>query len=561
VIASGQLVANQPVGDARDGAFPHDAPNAVGAARLAARQRLLLAAILCGHAALGWFTRQRAIFTFGDDAAYLLLGRSLRQLSYRELQFVSEPVAARFPPGYPALLALITSVFGERLTAIAVVGILFSVVGLLALFDVVRRRWNPELALAAVAVAAVNPTLVEVAGAPVTEATFISLTLCTLWAADRSIDARRPGRHATLAGLLAIAAAFVRSAGAVLPIALAAHWLYRRNLTRVVMIGLVSALTVGAWIGWTVVAPKRDVRRSYVDDAITVRPSNPSLAATVAARIQANSQAYFGQTVLTELRLPLTPRTVLDNVGWIAFLALLLAAGLASAWRRWNVAVMYMAVYSALLLVWPYSLERFLAPLLPLVIALALIGGGAVTTWLATRVRLPQPERLGPVVVGLLLALLALERDGELVDSGLACDRARVDCAPPARLDFVDAARFAATNTPDSAIFIVPKNATLYYFSGRRSVFWEEVVLRQDTSSFLAYLRSNRITHVLATPVYSDYHTLFRLVLHDCAYFDIARAYSPETMVLAVRERPRADGDAGPVCVTMRRALHRKAID
>ena len=45
----------------------------------------------CGHV---------GIFTFGDDAAYLLLSRSLRALSYREVQFVGNPIAARFPPDF-----------------------------------------------------------------------------------------------------------------------------------------------------------------------------------------------------------------------------------------------------------------------------------------------------------------------------------------------------------------------------------------------------------------------------------------------------------------------------
>lgn len=541
--------------------LPHPQAHAAsGVIRLTSRHRVLLTAILFGHAVLAWFVRQRDIFTFGDDAAYLLLARSLRHLSYREVQFISEPIAARFPPGYPGLLAVITSIFGERLPPIAIVGILFSVVGLLALFDVVRRRWSPELGLAAVAVVAVNPTIVEVAGAPVTEATFISLTLCTLWAADRSDSDSSSRRFAILAGALAITAAFVRSAGTVLPLTLATYWLRRRNLTRVIAVSLASALTVGVWIAWTVVAPQREIRRSYVDDAILRTEGQPTLASTLAARVKANSEEYVGRSLLTELRLPLTAKTTLDNAGWVVLLAILVGTGLASAWRRWNVAVIFMVLYSGLLVVWPYSLERFLAPMLPVVITFGVLGGGYLTAWLGTKVRLPQREQLGAVLVGLLLATLALARDHQLVEVALDCDRTRVSCAPPARLDFVDAARFAATNTPDSARFIVPKNATLYYFSGRRSVFWEEVLL-QDTTTFLGYLRRDRITHVLATPVYSDYRKVYQLVLHDCAYFDIARAYSPQTMVVAIRATPRDDGDAGPTCVAMRRALARKPVD
>ena len=37
------------------------------------RHKMLLAALLAGHGLLAWQLRARGIFTFGDDAAYLLL--------------------------------------------------------------------------------------------------------------------------------------------------------------------------------------------------------------------------------------------------------------------------------------------------------------------------------------------------------------------------------------------------------------------------------------------------------------------------------------------------------
>ena len=56
------------------------------------RHKLLLGALLVGHGLLAWQLRARGIFTFGDDAAYLLLSRSLQALNYREPYFVPASV-------------------------------------------------------------------------------------------------------------------------------------------------------------------------------------------------------------------------------------------------------------------------------------------------------------------------------------------------------------------------------------------------------------------------------------------------------------------------------------
>lgn len=534
-----------------------DTSGAVGGRteRLPTRLTVLLGLILAAHASLAWQVRQRALFTFGDDAAYLLLARSLRALSYREPQYIGEPIAARFPPGYPGLLAVWTAIFGERFDAIAALGIIASVVGLMALFAVVRRRWSPELGLLVVAVTAVNPTMVTIAGATATEAVFTALTLGALWAADRGDTADARGGSGIMAGALTIAAALTRSAGVTLAAALGVHWLLRRRWRWAAVFAVAFTLTVGAWLGWTAIAPRREVRRSYVDDAVNVRTADGTLAGTLVARIRSNSVAYGSQIVISELRLPVTSRSALDNVAWVVVIGTLAVIGLVAAWRSWNVAVLYMVAYGGLLLVWPYKLERFVAPVIPLIVTFVLIGA-----WVVGRRRTGMSPAAVGAATAALLAAFALVRDGKLVEDAMACARTRVDCAPPATLDFVDAARFVAESTPPNARFVSPKNSTLFYFSGRQSEFWDDV-LANDSASFLPYLRDRKIGYVLATPVFVRYRELYRLVLQNCAYFDVVRAYSPLTMILALRDVPRDDGRSAPACTAMTRALERPVVE
>ena len=522
------------------------------AAPMSNRVLVLVAGVIVAHALIAWQVRARGIFTSGDDAAYLLLGRAVRAFSYREVQFIGEPVAARFPPGYPAVLALLGA-FGERLGVIAAVGIAFSASGLVALFDVVRRRWSSHLALLITAVVAVNPAIVANAGGVASEGMFTAATLWALWAADRSDHGERRG---LAAGASAIIAAMTRSAGVTVPIALGVHWLIRRRYRAVIILALTSALTVGVWLAWTTFAPRREVRRSYIDDAVNIRSGDGSMGGTLVSRVTTNAFTYGSQGLPNQLGLPLSRGTRVDNFAWVALLGVLGFAGMAAAWRRWNAAVVWTVVYTGLLLVWAFTLERFLQPALPLVIAFVLIGAWTAGTRL-WRAR-PRWATAGAAATGALLAACGLSGTTKLVAAAVACDRARVDCAPPESLDYVDAAKYLATHTPPDARLIVPKNATVYYYAPRKSAFWDEVIT-QDSASFLPFLEHNEIRYILSTPVYSDQLTVARLALIHCTHFDLVRAFSPATLMLMRRETPPADTNT-PACRALGRLAARAAF-
>jgi hypothetical protein len=515
---------------------------------LATREVALLVALLACFALFAWHIRARGIFTFGDDSAYILLSRSLRAFSYREIQFIDEPIGARFPPGYPAILA-ITSLFGEHLRLMVAVGVALSVSALFALFDVVRRRWSPELALVATAVVATNPVFAADAGAIASEGAFAALTLWSLWAADRCVDGERRG---VVAGATAIAAAFVRSAGVTLPLALGAHWLLRRKFRMVALMALATCLTVGVWLAWTAAAPKREVRRSYIDDAVNARPHSSSLSMTLVVRVKDNTSAYVAQMAPEALGLPLLKNTRLDNLAWAAFIGILALAGGLSAWFRWNAGAIWAAGYAALLGIWAFPLERFLHPLLPLLLTFMVIGAWTIVWRFAAATTAVRAA----AVVGALLIGLGFRGDVALADQAAACDRSRADCAAPESLDFVDAAKYVSTHTSADSRLLVPKNATLYYYAPRKSVFFDEAIA-QTTETFLPFLERNRVEYILATPVYFGRLNVASLSLAHCRQLDLVKAFAPETILLRRRETPTPD-DHTAACRALARIVARQ---
>ena len=257
---------------------------------------------------------------------------------------------------------------------------------------------------------------------------------------------------------------------------------------------------------------------------------------------------YIAQVSLTVVPVPVTRATILDNVGWVLLLGTCILVGWLSAWKQWNAAAIYLVAYCGLLAVWPYLLDRFLVPALPLALTFVVVGIATIGRRMARWHEVPL------AALGALLAFFALRADVGMVDKALGCDRTRVDCASPTSLDYIDASRLATTVSPPNARFIAPKASTLYFHGGRQAVFWEEAI-RQDSASFLPYLRRTGVTHILATPVYADYQTILSLVQSACMRFSIVHAFSPHTSILAFRDSATSEADGERTCAFVQRAL------
>src|SRR5512140_1841354 len=121
-------------------------------------------AVIVLYAVLAWQSRTAGVTHSNDDALYMLLGRELGHLSYRETFRIGSPMHGQYPPAWPALIALSNLVTGGSEQAAFALAMLLSTIGLLAFFDTARRLLPTWLALATLAAVAVNPFLISYAG-------------------------------------------------------------------------------------------------------------------------------------------------------------------------------------------------------------------------------------------------------------------------------------------------------------------------------------------------------------------------------------------------------------
>lgn len=507
------------------------------------------AALVALHAVLGWWLRPATLSLADDDTIYVLLGRSLRELHYRSPYLVGEPAHVQYPPGFPALLALAGAVVGERMDLLAALQALLSAAALALTFDAVRRRWSPALALLALTLAAVNPLLLETAGTLWSEPPFMALVALSLWAAS---GAEPSARRLALAGAAAVAAALTRSAGVALVAGLALAWCTERRWRAVALLGAAAGVALGGWFLWTALAPSASAHHPYALD-MARGYQRAAGAATLAGAAGAALlrmiyivAAYPAALVPWNLPLPTVEGTAADNVAWLVVVLASGALGARELWRRWRAAACFLLCYGGVLAVWPWALDRFLAPVMPLVLILLLAGLAAAARWAADRWRLPSGARLAhaaPAAFAVAVAVPALARDARLWRGRAACDRSsptRAEgCVTADGRSFYRAAEFVRDSTPPGAVVVTLRAASLNYRTGHPAI----------VAGTLPGAGAPRLPgggYVLLSRLFASESTFAGGLRARCDRLTLVKRFPPRTFLFRVADPP--PGEAGAAC-------------
>ena len=312
----------------------------------------VVVAILAGVYIVAW--RAPALGLFHDDAVYLESAKSL--VAGHGYLIESLPAAipqTKYPPLWPAVLALFLLISQNPLW-LKLPAMLSTAGWLFFSYKLLRKMGAGHLgALALVLMVAASPTTVFVATHLMSEPLFALLVTASLLA---MLD-----DHPALAGALAGLATITRSAGLPLLAAVFLVLLIRRRLRAAAFCTAAAGLIVAPWIGWSLAHASNHPYysgASYTATSIlTSLPANEKLA-------------VLAMNVLFLLG---TPFSLLSGAGNIYAALVTLALFIwALIRRRQLVPDLFLLIYCALLLTWAGPPQRFVAPVLPLVLWIVL---------------------------------------------------------------------------------------------------------------------------------------------------------------------------------------------
>ncbi len=501
--------------------------------------------LLLSHAVLAWLARLPAILTAQDDAYYLLLGRSLRHFSYADIFQIGAPAHRLYPPGYPGFLAVLTSVFGERLDLLVSANIVLSVLVLALVYKVIRQVSSDWLALASLAVLVVNPALVFTPGILRSETLFASLTVLALFAIRTPHSTRR---QLIIAGTACTLAALTRTIGVALLVATAVHWFLERRWRAASVLVVIGGGLAGAWLVWSFMAPVQFAGASYAAD-FAGSPSHgalgsPGLLHTVVTRVMNNLPEYVGRSLPAALAFPTLPGTVVDNLFAAGVVVVGLTTGIIVFFRAWRVAGLYLVVYLGVLAVWPYRSGRFLTPLLPIVVPAILIG-----TYQLLAVRWRQVARVTTTALAAYLFAGGTYRSIATISAG-ACPRGSRypdrSCVSPDQASFFATLRFIEANTPADATFLTAKPQPLFYYTGRQTIS-REAAAAQTPGTLTGFLQNQNVDYILLASLNSLEMSRFPDLLEpNCRTLAVVAQFPPRTALF--RPRAQADPDDTTAC-------------
>jgi hypothetical protein len=447
--------------------------------------------VLLLHALLALLVFDPTPFTGGDNAGYIALARSLLEgRGYLELYDPATPPHTQYPPAFPAVIAAALALGIRPWVGLKLVIVGFSLAAVCFAFLWLRRRGWPGAAPWVALLVAVSPGVLELSHWVLSDVPFAAFTLAALWGFERL----RPDSWGRFAFATAVAtlAYFTRSAGLPLIVAVVAWLALRRRWRQLAIFLLIVGPPAAAW--WLRARMLGGV--DYVEQFMMVNPYAPDLGrigpVEFVQRLIDNDRRYLSQH-LPILLFGLEGRFVLVPSVAIVLLA---AIGWGGRLRRPGVAELFLPLYVGLLLAWPavWSGERFLLPVLPLVLAYAGIG----LTRLCRRVAPRLTRYAGPVaaVVVLATAVPALRSQ---IEGGGACtlryaEGDRYPCLVQDWRDYFEIAEWSRRALPEGAVVLSRKPRLFYLISGHRGRVYP---LSDDPDVFFAAAREAGARYVV----------------------------------------------------------------
>lgn len=327
-----------------------------------------------------------------DDAMYVILAKSLATgHGLRWLNLPGAPAATHFPPGYPAVLALLwlfMPSFPANVIAFKIANACFLAVIAVAMAVFARRRLelSPASSAALAVASTVSIPMFMFSTQVMSEPLFLAMLLPILLVAediagwDASPAIGRVVALGVAVGLLAL----VRTQAIAVAAAVGLMLLARRRYLAGAMFGIAAIAVLVPWQLWVrahlgsvppTLGGNYETYFAWIGKGF--RQAGPSLVGHTLAATAGETGSMF---VNVAAALPDTPIR-------IATILTLAVFGAVGTWRLWiqaRVTTVFLAAYMAMVLLWPGPPTRFIAGVWPLIVAVLVIGALASFQWRPT---------------------------------------------------------------------------------------------------------------------------------------------------------------------------------
>ena len=412
-----------------------------------------------------------------DDAMYVILAKSLATgQGYRYLNLPGAPAGTHFPPGYPALLALLWRIapsFPANLMLFKAANAVWLAVVAVAVARFARARLLPTpWALGAAVVTTISAPLLILGALLMSEPFFLALLIPLVGSLERFAEApattgaagiRRP----VLLGLTIGAALLIRTHAIALLPAVAFVLAMRRRWRDLAIVCGVAIACLLPWQIWTarhaadVPAALRGEYGSYLGWWMRgFREMGPSMVSMTLLRAYGGTGAMFAV-----LFSPL--RSEAAHLVTLLSLVAVMAIGVAAQWRRVPITLLFTGIYLGIIALWPFPSSRFVWSIWPLIILLLFSGSHRILAWVRNA-RLAAPRRTLAMVAA--AAVVWITAGYATYETRAVRGRWWGSIPRENAGRIIPAIRWTLANTAPTNIIATDDEGAIYLYTGRRTV-------------------------------------------------------------------------------------------
>lgn len=419
---------------------------------------------------------------FVDNARYVTLAKSLASgQGYSRIHAPIVTPQTLYSPGYPLILAILIKTLPFNLIIFKLISVMATGASLFIVYLLIKRRFDSKTALTVTLLTGISPLVFRFSAIELTEAVFLVVSLSALLLIEKSVDDKNY-RTILLAGVMAAACYYIKSAGLVFLPAAMTYFVYKKAYKKAIIFGLIFAILVTPWFlrGFVVKSPENG---TYIKQLMWKDHRNPSLgkanALDLTNRVIRNSLEYsslgLGSFSGTK-SLVASPfwKSALAVLG-IVF-SILMLIGFTSRIRKgiWLVDI-YALFYLGLYLLWPANDTRYLHPIIPFILLYYLIGTRTI-------------GRHASVVATAftLLAVVSLAVDVQMIKHNLSHGGLR-----PEQANFYKAIGWLKNNSPVNSQIMGIRPEAIFVLSDRKAASYQEKTYLKNIKKITSLTKSN----------------------------------------------------------------------
>lgn len=406
----------------------------------------------------------RPVGVVHDDAMYVILARSLATgQGYHFLNVPGSPAATHFPPGYPALLAVVSWLapdFPANVVVFKGVNALFLGAAAVLVTILARRIVSERWALALGLASALSVPLLTLGSMVLSEPLFLAVVIAVLVRLESFAEQPARPLDAVLLGVAIAACTLVRAHGIMLVPAAAVVLLLRNRRRDAAILSVAAVLCLAPWQLWSarhsgvLPAPLLGNYDSYTGWWLRgVRDMGPMMIPHTIAKTTAE--------VLEMLGVLFAPvRGSATRAITVVVLFAFSVAGAVSSRRRLPTTVLFLVGYAAIVAVWPFAPTRFVWGVWPLLLLLIAVGAH----WAMSSAR-PRPIRLA---ASLALAWITIGYGAYELRAARGAWWSSIARANTQRI--VPLVRWTSTHTRPGEIVASDDEGAVYLYTGRQAL-------------------------------------------------------------------------------------------